>query len=590
MQQKYKYLSPFDFCFFFCRTCELLLETMMRSELINVNQIIQSGIILLNLFNIKTTSNMQSKSKYILVIGIILNTCFALSLKAQSSSDGAQKFKTVLDYIDYYYADSTKSKKLVEDAIVGMLETLDPHSVYIPKEDLEETNEPLTGNFEGVGIQFNLLFDTITVISPISGGPSEKVGIISGDKIIKINGKNFAGMKIKNDDVIKNLRGPKGTQVTVSILRRGVKELLDFTIVRDKIPLYSIDATYMATPTVGYIKLSRFAQTSMDEFMQSITTLKAQGAKDLILDLNDNGGGYLNIAFEIADQFLSADKMIVYTEGLKSPKKEYKATARGVFEKGRVVVLVDEGSASASEIVSGALQDWDRALLIGRRTFGKGLVQNQFNLPDGSAMRLTIARYYTPVGRCIQKPYDGKIEDYYKDFSNRFKHGELTNPDSIKFPDSLKYMTPNKKIVYGGGGIMPDIFIPLDTTKSSVYYTNLIRKGVVNQFTLSYLDKHRKELFAAYPTFTDFKKNFSISDEIMNELIGAGEKENVKKDEKALTVSGSIIRLQMKALLARDLWKNDSYYEIMNDVNDAYTKALEVLKNNSFSKYKISTY
>ena len=590
MQQKYKYLSPFDFCFFFCRTCELLLETMMRSELINVNQIIQSGIILLNLFNIKTTSNMQSKSKYILVIGIILNTCFALSLKAQSSSDGAQKFKTVLDYIDYYYADSTKSKKLVEDAIVGMLETLDPHSVYIPKEDLEETNEPLTGNFEGVGIQFNLLFDTITVISPISGGPSEKVGIISGDKIIKINGKNFAGMKIKNDDVIKNLRGPKGTQVTVSILRRGVKELLDFTIVRDKIPLYSIDATYMATPTVGYIKLSRFAQTSMDEFMQSITTLKAQGAKDLILDLNDNGGGYLNIAFEIADQFLSADKMIVYTEGLKSPKKEYKATARGVFEKGRVVVLVDEGSASASEIVSGALQDWDRALLIGRRTFGKGLVQNQFNLPDGSAMRLTIARYYTPVGRCIQKPYDGKIEDYYKDFSNRFKHGELTNPDSIKFPDSLKYMTPNKKIVYGGGGIMPDIFIPLDTTKSSVYYTNLIRKGVVNQFTLSYLDKHRKELFAAYPTFTDFKKNFSISDEIMNELIGAGEKENVKKDEKALTVSGSIIRLQMKALLARDLWKNDSYYEIMNDVNDAYTKTLQVLKNNSFSKYKISTY
>ncbi len=504
--------------------------------------------------------------------------------------DAAKKFGSVLELIDYYYVDSTKSKKLVEDAITGMLQTLDPHSVYIPKEDLQETNEPLVGNFEGVGIQFNLLFDTITVISPISGGPSEKVGIISGDKIIKIDGKNFAGMKIKNDDVIKNLRGAKGTKVNVSIMRAGVAELIDFTITRDKIPLYSIDATYMATPTVGYIKLSRFAQTSMDEFAQSLRTLKSKGAKDLILDLNDNGGGYLNIAFEIADQFLSDGKLIVYTEGLKSPRKTYNATSKGEFEKGRVVVLIDEGSASASEIVSGAIQDWDRGLLIGRRTFGKGLVQNPFNLPDGSAIRLTIARYYTPVGRSIQKPYDGKIENYYKDLNNRFKHGELTNADSIRFPDSLKFSTPNKKIVYGGGGIMPDIFVPIDTSKSSTYYTNLIRKGILNQFTLSYLDKNRKDLYAKYPTFEDYKKNFFVSDEMLNNLVAAAEKEKIKKDEKGLATSSSVIKLQVKALLARDLWKNDNYFEVINEINNSYQKALEVFKNDSFSKYKINNH
>lgn len=530
--------------------------------------------------------------KIIKSVFFIASFLFAFHSNAQnpSSFESSQKFKSVLDYIDYYYVDSTKNKKLVEDAISGMLETLDPHSVYIPKEDLQETNEPLTGNFEGVGIQFNLLFDTITVISPISGGPSEKVGIISGDKIIKIDGKNFAGMKIKNDDVIKNLRGAKGTKVNVSIMRSGIGELLEFTIIRDKIPLYSIDATYMATPTVGYIKLSRFAQTSMDEFAESLRTLKAKGAKDLILDLNDNGGGYLNIAFEIADQFLNDGKLIVYTEGLKSPRKTYNATGKGEFEKGRVIVLVDEGSASASEIVSGAIQDWDRGLLIGRRTFGKGLVQNQFNLPDGSAMRLTIARYYTPVGRSIQKPYDGKIENYYKDLNTRFKHGELTNADSIKFPDSLKYSTPNKKIVYGGGGIMPDIFIPIDTSKSSTYYTNLIRKGILNQFVLSYLDRNRKDLFAKYPTFDEYKKNFVVTNDMMNALIAAAEKEKIKKDDKGLAVSGDVIKLQIKALLARDLWKNDSYFEVINEINDAYQKALEVFKNDTFKKYKINSY
>jgi carboxyl-terminal processing protease len=516
-----------------------------------------------------------------------------ISASAQPGISGLgqsmDKFGAALQLVNYYYMDSVKNEKLVEDAIEGMLEKLDPHSVYVTPKELKEFNEPLSGNFEGIGIQFNILEDTITVISPIAGGPSDRLGILSGDRIVKIEGENVAGIKIKNEQVLKRLRGDKGTQVKISVFRKGLRDLLDFTIVRDKIPIYSVDASYMAEPGIGYIKLSRFAQTSTEEVRNGIKQLKQQGAKSIILDLQDNGGGLLNAAFEIADEFLTAGKKIVYTSGLHSQRKDYNSTQFGEFQQGRLVVLVDEGSASASEIVSGAVQDWDRGLLIGRRTFGKGLVQNQFPLPDGSALRMTIAQYFTPTGRCIQKPYGKGSDDYYKDLMNRYKRGELVNRDSIKFPDSLIYKTPAGRTVYGGGGIMPDIFIPLDTTGTSKYLTDLSRKGVVNSFALKYADNHRPELKSLYPDFNAFKKGFRITDQMLEELVNAGIKEGVAKDEKGFKSSKLIIVTQLKALLARDLYKPENFFEIINDLNDPYRKALEVLQSKEFeSKYKIS--
>jgi len=502
----------------------------------------------------------------------------------QFLNNSLDKFGAALQIVDYYYMDSVKQDKLVEDALVGMLEKLDPHSVYVTPKELKEFNEPLNGNFEGIGIQFNILDDTITVISPIAGGPSDRLGIRSGDRIVKIEGENVAGTKIKNEQVMKRLRGNKGTKVNVSIQRRGINELLEFTIVRDKIPLYSVDASYMANPNTGYLKLSRFAQTSAEEIRKGLKELKASGAENIILDLQDNGGGLLNAAFEIADEFLPSGKMIVYTKGLHSPRKDYASTAKGEFEKGRLVVLVDEGSASASEIVSGAVQDWDRALIIGRRTFGKGLVQNQFPLPDGSALRLTIAQYFTPTGRCIQKPYGKGTDEYYKDLMNRYKRGELIHQDSIKFPDSLKYKTPGGRMVFGGGGIMPDVFIPLDTTGNSKYFTDLSRKGLVNQFALKYADNHRDKLKSSYPDFPTFKKGFTVNDEILDELIAAGEKEGVKKDEKGLKSSERILRVQLKALIARDLYKASDFFEVINELNEPYRKALEALKGDEMDK------
>jgi carboxyl-terminal processing protease len=525
-----------------------------------------------------------------IVFLIVLNPLLSDAQTGGPFDKSMEKLYSTLQMIDYFYVDSVKADKLTEDAITGMLEKLDPHSVYISKSELKEMNEPLVGNFEGVGIQFNILFDTIAVISPISGGPSEKLGIKSGDRIVKIDGINVASIKIKNEDVLKKLRGAKGTKVNVSIFRRGSKELIEYTIVRDKIPLFSIDASYMATPTVGYIKVNRFAQTTMDEFHKALSDLQAKGAKDLILDLNDNGGGYLNMAFELADEFLGANKLIVYTEGVKSPKKTYLATSKGSFEKGKLIVLVDEGSASASEIVSGAIQDWDRGLIIGRRSFGKGLVQNQMPLPDGSAIRLTIARYYTPVGRSIQKPYKDGLEKYFSDLNNRYKHGELMNQDSIKLPDSLKFFTPNKRVVYGGGGIMPDIFIPLDTTKTSHYFSELIRKGLINQFALSYVDKHRAELLKTYPSFETYKTKFSVNEALLNDLFANADKEGVKRDAKGIARVKEVLKVQIKALIARDLWKIDNFFEIINELNDSYKKALEVIKDDTLKKMKINSY
>ncbi|MDP4266029.1 MAG: S41 family peptidase [Bacteroidota bacterium] len=497
------------------------------------------------------------------------------------------KLQNTLNIISNAYVDTVNQNKLTEDAIIGMLKELDPHSVYLSKEELKKANEPLTGNFDGIGVQFNLLYDTITVVMAISGGPAEKVGVMAGDKIVKIDGENSTGKKISNSYVMKKLRGEKGTKVTISVFRKGVKGLLDFTITRDKIPLYSIDAAYMATPEIGYIKINGFAATTMKEFAEAIAKLKPQGLKHLILDLRGNGGGYLNIAIELADEFLDDNKVIVFTQGINSPKQVYSATDRGNFNTGKIVVLIDEGSASASEIVTGALQDWDRALVIGRRSFGKGLVQRPFELPDGSAIRLTTARYYTPTGRCIQKSYKDGVDKYYKDFETRYKHGELMHKDSIKFPDSLKYYTPNKRIVYGGGGIMPDIFLPLDTSKNSDYYFSLIRKGIINKFTLSYVDNNRKMLKEKYPDLETFKKNFEIDNKFINDLIEFGEKEGVKKDPKGLETSRSEIALNLKGLIARDFWDMNAYFEITNPVNDVYKKAIEVIQDKTFDKMKI---
>lgn len=499
-----------------------------------------------------------------------------------------QKIATVLQIIDFAYVDSVELGSVVEDAIVSSLKELDPHSAYIPKEEVERTNEPLEGSFEGIGVTFQLYKDTIMVIAPVEGGPSEKLGIMAGDKIVKINGEDATGKEITNQWVMDRLRGTKGTTVHVDISRKGRKDMLLFTIVRDKIPLNSIDASFMLDDQIGYIKLNRFSKTSSEEFASSVKSLKSEGMKDLVLDLRGNSGGYLGIAIELADELLPFGKLIVYTEGLKSPRQEFDATPLGDFETGRLVVLIDEGSASASEIVSGAVQDWDRGLIMGRRSFGKGLVQRPFNLPDGSMVRLTTARYYTPSGRSIQKPYENGQEEYAKDLYNRFKHGELVYADSIKFPDSLKFTTQNGRMVYGGGGIMPDIFIPWDSTWYSDYYADLRRKGIVNRFTLQYVDDQRSQLLSRYPDLKSFKSDFEIDQDLLDGFLEMAARDSVEFDEEGWKSSGDLIKYQLKAMIARNLWDVSAYYQIMWDMDDAILQAREVLINGEyFQKFNI---
>jgi carboxyl-terminal processing protease len=498
------------------------------------------------------------------------------------------KFAAALQIIRLQYVDTTNEEKLTEVAIRSMLKELDPHSVYMSKQEIDKANEPLLGNFEGIGVQFNIIKDTIIVITPVPNGPSEKLGIMSGDKIVKIDGEDATGEKINSDFVVKRLRGPKGSSVKVSIFRRGKKELLDYTIVRDKIPINSLDAAYMSTEDIGYIKLNKFAQTTMSEFSEALSKLKKQGMKNLILDLRDNNGGYLNTAIELADEFLKKGQLIVYTEGVHSNRSVNLATEKGNFEKGKLVVLINEGSASASEIVTGAVQDWDRGLVIGRRSFGKGLVQRPFTLPDLSVIRLTTAHYYTPTGRCVQKPYNDGIEKYYKDLTNRYKHGELTNPDSIKFPDSLKYYTPNNRLVYGGGGIMPDIFIPLDTTKVSDFYQDLLRKNIINLYVLKYLDINRETLKKQYPDMEVFLKGYNLTNDFMQDFLKYSEEEGVKKDEEGYKVSETYIKNFIKAWIARNLWDYDAYWRISNEQDDVYLKAVEAIQSKDmFKNYKI---
>lgn len=511
----------------------------------------------------------------ILIVGVTLISAFA-----QKDME-ARKLQLALYAISNLYVDSTDQSKLVEDAIVGMLEKLDPHSSYTNPQETKEMTEPLEGNFSGIGIQFNMLTDTVYVIQVISGGPSEKVGLMAGDRIIEVNDTLIAGVKMSTPDVMKRLRGPKGTEVRVKVKRGGESELLDFTITRGKIPVYSIDAAYMADKETGYIKLNRFAASSMKEFKEALTALSKKGMKQLILDLQGNGGGYLNTATELADEFLSKGKLIVYTEGNKQRHQDAISTYQGSFESGRLVILVDESSASASEILSGAIQDWDRGVIIGRRTFGKGLVQRPLPLPDGSMIRLTVARYYTPTGRCIQKPYEkGNGKAYAHDLIERYNRGELMSADSIHFPDSLKYQTMAEgRTVYGGGGIMPDVFVPIDTTYYSDFHRSLVSKGLVYRVAMNYLDQHREELTKKYKKINVYKEKFEVTESQLNDLLRLAKENNIAFKEEEYKRSLPLITLQIKALIARDLFDMKDYFMIINEVNQSYQEALKVIND-----------
>lgn len=466
---------------------------------------------------------MFSLIKKQLIASFIFTIVFSFSLKlvAQNGNFAINnsKINQFLKQLDEIYIDTVNFDKLVENGIVEMLKELDPHSIYIPQKEVQQMNEPLQGSFDGIGVTFQLIKDTINITEVIVNGPSEKVGILAGDKIIKVDSLEATGKKINNKWVQTHLRGKKGTKVIILVKRGKNKEPLAFTIIRDKIPMNSINVAFMIDDETGYIRLERFAQTSPAEFTEAIKKLKKEGLKNLIFDLRGNGGGYLDAAFRISDEFIKKDLMIVYTDNFRKTGQSFRATEIGNFENGKLIILVDEGSASASEIVSGAVQDWDRGIIMGRRTFGKGLVQKPIYLLDQSMMRLTISHYYTPTGRCIQKPYNDGLNNYFKELQNRQKHGEFLNADSISFPDSLKYSTPRGRIVYGGGGIMPDIFIPVDTSKYSSFFNEMIRKGVFGEFTMELMEQNREEFKTKYPTFNDYKNNFNISEEMYNKFM-----------------------------------------------------------------------
>ena len=478
------------------------------------------------------------------------------------------------------YVDSVNEDKLVEDGIRGMLEKLDPHSSYLTAKEVKAANEPLQGNFEGIGVQFNMAEDTLLVIQPVTNGPSEKVGIIAGDRIVKVNDTIIAGVKMPKEEIMKRLRGPKGTKVVLAIVRRGIQDTLTFNVVRDKIPIHTIDAAYMVRPKVGYIRIGSFGAATHDEFVESMNKLTKAGMESLILDLQENGGGYLQTAVKIAEEFLQAGDLIVYTDGRRTQRTEYKAKGGGLFTKGKVIVLVDSYTASAAEIVSGAIQDHDRGIVVGRRTFGKGLVQRPIDLPDGSMIRLTIAHYYTPSGRCIQKPYEkGKQKDYAEDMLHRLKSGELMSADSVHFADSLKYYTLKEhRVVYGGGGIMPDEFVPLDTTKYTRFHRELAAKSLVINANLRYVDQNRKQLHRDYKTFEDYLQRFEVPQSVIDGIMAEAEKQNIKpKDDDELQRTLPYLRLQLKALIARDLWEMNEYFTIMGETNDILQRALQLL-------------
>lgn len=479
------------------------------------------------------------------------------------------------------YVDSVDEQKLVEDAIVGMLQKLDPHSSYSTAKETKALTESLQGSFDGIGVQFNMVDDTLMVIQPVLKGPSEKVGILAGDRIVTVNDTAIAGVKMAKEEIMKRLRGKKGTQVKLGVIRRGIDEPLSFIVTRDRIPVTTVDAVYMIRPKVGYIRIGSFGATTYKEFMDGIEKLKKQGMRDLILDLQENGGGYLQAAVDIANEFLLKNDLIVYTEGRAAGRRESRAQGNGKLLDGKVMVLVNEFSASAAEIVTGAIQDQDRGMVVGRRSFGKGLVQRPIDFPDGSMMRLTIAHYYTPSGRCIQKPYKkGDRKGYDLELDERFKHGELYSADSIHFADSLKYNTlRRKRVVYGGGGIMPDFFVPLDTTKYTKYHRQLTAKGCVINASLRYIDANRKQLKSKYTSFDKFLSTFEIPQTVIDGIYAEGKKQKVEPaNDKEVEQTTKSLRQQLKALVARDIWDMSQYFQIMNETNDIVQKAVELIK------------
>lgn len=536
-----------------------------------------------------TFENFIQKNSFRVIVTLFLaasNVFNPSGLIAQEAVQKNQmKFGRLLRLVDGYYVNPADVDELTEKAIVHLLSELDPHSVYISKEEVDKMNEPLQGNFEGIGISFNIFKDTLLVTSIIPGGPSEKVGLRAGDRIVEVDGKNIAGKGLKNSDVMDMLRGDKGTTVDISVSRRSVGELLDFSIIRDKIPIFSLDASFMLDEETGFIKLNKFSATTTEEFTKAMNELKQQNLKNLILDLRGNGGGYLKTAIEISDQFLGDSKLIVYTDGVNEPRRDYKATSGGMFKEGNLVVLVDESSASASEIVSGAVQDWDRGLIIGRRSFGKGLVQKPYFLTDGSMVRLTTAHYYTPSGRSIQKPYENGVEEYKRDYLDRLSSGQLFSADSIQLDDSLKFKTlVNGRDVYAGGGVMPDIFVPMDTSSHYRYYNRLRRTNIVYNFILDYVDQHRAELKSKYAEIETFNNKFEVSQEMINSIVAQGEKEGIEKDQESLDFTLDSMKREIKALIARDIFSLNDYFKILFQDDEAVLKALEVIKNKEHYK------
>lgn len=525
-------------------------------------------------------------SKFYILLPVLLAVTLAIGIltgatvvdpksKNNSITSNYLKFREIITYIERDYVDDVDQDKLVEGAINHMLAELDPHSVYIPAEESKLAKSQLEGEFDGIGVEFNIIKDTIYVVAPLSGGPSEKVGIQSGDKIVKVDGKNIAGTKITNKDVFNLLRGPKGSKVDLGIKRRDSEQLLDFEVIRDRIPQYSVDVRYMVNSEIGYMKVSRFSANTYEEFKEALTDLKDQGMKKLVLDLQGNPGGYMDRAINMADEFIAGNKMIVYTDGKQERyDSEAKAFKKGIFEEGPLIILIDEGSASASEIVSGAIQDNDRGIIVGRRSFGKGLVQMPIDLEDGSELRLTISRYYTPSGRSIQKPYDSEDSNYSMDIMNRYEHGELFNPDSIKFVDSLKYKTSKGRVVYGGGGIMPDYFVPFDTTMNSTYLNKLFTSNAFREYTLNYYEANKDKLHQM--KYEDFRNSFSVTESMLKDLIGLAEKSDVAFDELEFNRSKPLLKTYVKAYLARSVWNNEGYYPIINETNEVFQEALNL--------------